>query len=181
MDNSVTKENLQSELINFANSWDKLKNSAIDEYTIQNVNETTSSDEDDDGVDEEEDFVTAKCKSCKNCAVCCYKVLIKYNLYSEAYKTLTLAYKYLLTLPTTQVACERSFSTLKFIKNRLRNTLSDVNLEAFMLMAVERKVLNGLDSDLIIDKLAENSSLLRRELSRDVLSAEAEVSSDHSI
>ena len=47
-DNSVTKGNLQSELINFANSWDKLKNSAIDEYTIQNVNETTSSDEDDD-------------------------------------------------------------------------------------------------------------------------------------
>lgn len=43
-------------------------------------------------------------KSCKNCVVCCYNVLIKYNLYSNAYHYLTMAYQYLLTLPCTQVS-----------------------------------------------------------------------------
>ncbi|CAH0547106.1 unnamed protein product [Brassicogethes aeneus] len=40
-----------------------------------------------------------------------------------------------------------------------------------MLIALEIKVQNGLDCDLIVE-LAENSSLLRGELSRDVLSVE---------
>jgi len=38
---------------------------------------------------------------------------------SDAYCLLGLAYKYLLTLSLTQVACEKTFSTLKFIKSRL--------------------------------------------------------------
>jgi hypothetical protein len=52
-------------------------------------------------------------KSYKNCVICCYIVLVKYNLFANAYPTLTIAYQYILTLPVTQVACERSFSTLK--------------------------------------------------------------------
>jgi hypothetical protein len=38
-------------------------------------------------------------------SVCCLHILVKYsyNIYSSAYSNLGLAYKYLLTLPSTQV------------------------------------------------------------------------------
>ena len=73
-----------------------------------------------------------------------------------------MADKFLLTLSVTQVACERSFSTLKYIKNRLRSTLSQEHLSAFMLMSTERDILMGLNSDEVIDNVAENSDLLRK-------------------
>ena len=81
---------------------------------------------------------------------------------SDAYHLLGLAYKYLLTLSLTQVACERTFSTLKFIKSRLRSSLSANKLEAFMLMATEKDILMSLDTDVIIDRIAEKSELMKR-------------------
>ncbi|XP_022162991.1 uncharacterized protein LOC111028594 [Myzus persicae] len=41
----------------------------------------------------------------------------------------------------SQVASERSFSKLKTIKTRLRNSLSQDNLEACMMMSVEKDML----------------------------------------
>ena len=48
------------------------------------------------------------------------------------------------------------------MKNRLRTSLNQENLEAFMLMATEKEILMALDKDDIIDKMAESSELLRR-------------------
>ena len=103
------------------------------------------------------------CSSCKNCAICVHLILSQYNLLTDAYHVIGLAYKFLLTLSITQVACERSFSTLKFVKNRLRSSLSQDNLEAFMLMCTEKEILMSISNDtVIIDKVAETSALLRR-------------------
>ena len=74
----------------------------------------------------------------------------------------SISYKFLLTLSITQVACERSFSTLKCVKNRLRSSLSQDNLEAFMLMRTEKEILMSISNDTVIDKVAETSALLRR-------------------
>ena len=74
---------------------------------------------------------SAESKTCQNCVICCYAAILKYNLFQGAYSTLALAYQYLLSLPISQVHCERSFSILKFIKNRLRSTLSDNRLEFY--------------------------------------------------
>ena len=101
---------------------------------------------------------------CKNCAVCVYIILAQYNLFTDAYHILNLAYKFLLSLSTTQVACERSFSTLKFITNRLRSTTAQEHLEAFMLMATEKGILMSLDNEKVIDRVAEKSELLKRQL-----------------
>ncbi len=68
-----------------------------------------------------------------------------------------LAYKYLLTLSVTQVACERSFSALKVIKTHMRRRLSQVNLEALMLMKVNHDIVTSIDTDNIIDKVANHS------------------------
>jgi hypothetical protein len=101
-------------------------------------------------------------KSCKNCVICCYNVLVKYNLFANAYPTLTIAYQYILTLPVTQVTCERSFSTLKYLKNRLRNSITNKHLESFMLMAIENKILMEIDNNIIINAVGEKSKLLSK-------------------
>ncbi|KAJ8006233.1 hypothetical protein DPEC_G00126210 [Dallia pectoralis] len=61
-----------------------------------------------------------------------------------------------------EVACERTFSTLKFIKSRLQSSLSGNRLEMLMLMATEKDILMSLGSDMVIDRVAEKSDLLRK-------------------
>jgi len=107
-------QKLREELVSFGNNWDNLKKSVEDEYDFENF---YSEDEYQEA--EETAGLNMTCKTCKNCACCCSKLLVKYNLYSNAYTNLSLAYNYFLTLPVTQVACERSFSTLKFIKKSI--------------------------------------------------------------
>ena len=46
------------------------------------------------------------CSSCKECPLCCYQMLRRYNLLTDAYQILGLGYLFLLTLSVTQVACE---------------------------------------------------------------------------
>lgn len=152
------KSSLCEELLHFSSSWEFLKKSVNDEYNMIYC-------EDSENSDDKEDSNSCKikpCRSCQNCPLCCYKALIKYSLFSNTYPTLMLAYQFLLTLPVTQVACERSFSTLKYIKNRLRSTMSNEHLENFMLMAIEKKTLVELNNDEIINSVGEKSKLLNK-------------------
>ena len=106
--------------------------------------------------------VFKECSSCKNCVICRYKILQRYKLLTDAYRIIGLAYNFLFALSVTQVACERSFSTLKYIKNRLRSTLSQEYLSAFMLMSTEKDILMNLDTDVVIYKVSEKSNNLRK-------------------
>ncbi|KAL4126118.1 hypothetical protein QTP88_010347 [Uroleucon formosanum] len=56
----------------------------------------------------------------------------------------------------TQVGCERSFSKLKYIKNYLRNSITQDHLESFILMSVEKDILTSISTDSVIDKVALN-------------------------
>jgi hypothetical protein len=87
------------------------------------------------------------------------KVLIKYNLYNNFHQVLTVAFKYL-CLPVTLVACERSFSILMYIINRLRSKLTNENTEVFMLLSVEKEISINIDNDQIINLLSRKSKLL---------------------
>src|SRR4029434_10211351 len=98
----------------------------------------------------------------KTVPFCVHLTLSQYNLLTDAYHVIGLAYKFLLTLSITQVACERSLSTLTFGKNRLQSSLSQDNLEAFVLMCTEKEILMSISNDTVIDKVAETSALLRR-------------------
>jgi hypothetical protein len=86
-------------------------------------------------------------------------------MYSIQYKELYTVYKYLLTLPLTQVTCERTFSKLKLLKTRLRSTTSQENLECLFLMQCERDILNQVDGNRIIDKMCSLSQEINRLLS----------------
>lgn len=152
---NATVDNLKCEFSSFAGQWERLKMSPLQDYETRTV-------EDENG--EEVEIRCKNCSSCSECPQCCYQIIRRYNMLTDAYPLLGLAYKFLLTLSITQVACERTFSTLKFIKNRLRSKLSQDHLEAFMLMATERDILLNLDAERIIDKVAEKSELLRKVL-----------------
>ncbi len=99
----------------------------LDEYKVKMLEDKTE----DEGVE----IRCKECPLCNECSLCCYQILGRFNLMSNAYHLLGLAYKFLLTLSIPQVACECTLSMLKFIKTRLRSKLSQEHLEAFMLMA----------------------------------------------
>lgn len=192
-DSEATPQNLKRELIHFAQNWENLKKSLTDLCYETDLNDDDADflDEDLDLTDQEEDkskedesqaneskedesntehFKPEACgfrssKSyCKNCIICCWYVLEKYSLISGTYGVIGLAYKYFATQSVTQVACERSFSKLRFIKNRLRSTISQERLSSFMLMSIEKDILEEISSDQIIDLVAAKSKLLTKKL-----------------
>ena len=78
------------------------------------------------GVNENENesyFESGTKKTCRCCVLCAFKLLYQFSHHSSAYSELYIAYKYLITLSVTQVECERCFSALRFVKNRLRSTM----------------------------------------------------------
>ena len=68
-----------------------------------------------------------------------------------------------LTMPISQVTCERSFSKMKIIKNYLRNSMSDQRLSDLTLLATERDIV--FDYESVVDTFArkhKNSRILLR-------------------
>ncbi|XP_072401115.1 uncharacterized protein [Diabrotica undecimpunctata] len=171
-DSSATPAKLKEELASFASNWKHIKLTIEDSYEVNyarldvGLDDSSSAQSD---VDEDDCITKQSTKSrvciesnkCQNCVICCYGSILKYNLFKGAYSTLVLAYQYILSLPISQVACERSFSTLKFIKNRLRNSLSDNRLESFMLMNIENDILSDINNDEIINRLGQTTKLMK--------------------
>ena len=56
---------------------------------------------------------------------------------SEFYPNMNILYRLILTLPVTSSSCERSFSTLKLIKTRLRSMMCEDRLSNLLLLSVE--------------------------------------------
>ena len=129
---------LREQLLDFYHSFPKLVKTlpeTLRSAEAGNVDQGfEDSETDSNSSDDESRDISFPCqnKSCKSCFNCAYKLLHEYGLNSSAYTELYTAYKYLVTLAVTQVECERSFSTLKFVKNRLRSTISQEHLEALM-------------------------------------------------
>lgn len=68
----------------------------------------------------------------------------------------------MLTLSVTQVCCVHNFSKLKYVKNYLRNTISQNLLESSMLMTCEREILYNIEPNYIINELAVRNSVLSK-------------------
>jgi hypothetical protein len=102
--------------------------------------------------------------SCKKCKICItfpsrvLKILASNRLHDKAHDNFYELYKVICTLSVTQVQCERTFSKLKIINTRLRNSLSEENLESYMFLSIEKELLDELDAEAIIDGFAQSSS-----------------------
>ena len=97
-------------------------------------------------------------KRCNNCPVCMVLLLHEYNMLPNAYPSLSMEYRYLLTLSVTQITCERSFSFLQFLKTRLRSTMAQKRFEGFMLIMGNYDIEIGIDNEKAIDGFANHSS-----------------------
>ncbi|XP_077290366.1 zinc finger MYM-type protein 1-like [Arctopsyche grandis] len=137
----IKRGNVKLELVSFASNFDILK-------LLLQISES----EDD----------SSSCKTCRTCPSCVLKILSSNRLHDKAYDNLYELYKIVSTLSVTQVQCERTFSKLKIIKNRLRNTLSEENLENFMFLSIEKQMLDDLDAEEIINRYAQASKGLKR-------------------
>ncbi|KAE9528830.1 hypothetical protein AGLY_012405 [Aphis glycines] len=98
------------------------------------------------------------------CLICVHKLLNSLNMHSSTFSNLYSVYEYILTLSCTQVKCERSFSKLKIIKNRLRSSLGQDHLEIFMLMSIERDILETVDFSEILEYVKGTSDLMKKML-----------------
>ncbi|CAH2092617.1 unnamed protein product [Euphydryas editha] len=117
-DERATGENLPMELKNLALHWDKLKTTELKDYKIFMEDNEGEEGQESNGVENQEEDRFIPCmtrRTCKTCNICCFKILHRYDLLTNDYNLIGLAFKYLLTLSLSQCACERSLSTLKSI------------------------------------------------------------------
>ncbi|XP_020270584.1 zinc finger MYM-type protein 1-like [Asparagus officinalis] len=69
-----------------------------------------------------------------------------------------IAYRVLLTIPVTVASAERSFSKLKLIKSYLRSTMSQERLNGLAMISIEKKLLEKLDWNILIDNFAAQNA-----------------------
>lgn len=171
----IESPDIDKELKHFANNFGSLSTTNVIMDSIESLDlsdddgyEHTDDDEAVDKTDEDDnddERNTHKCKTrkpCNKCLGCCFILLCKLNLHISTYTNLHRAYEYFLTLPCTEVTCERAFSKLKIIKSRLRSALQQQYLESLLLMYVERELTYELNIDDIIKSFARTSNELKR-------------------
>lgn len=66
------------------------------------------------------------------------------------------------TFPVTSCSCERAFSKLTIVKNKLRTTMSQERLESMMLLFIEQELAKSLDLDEVIDEFKRMIPTARR-------------------
>ena len=62
-------------------------------------------------------------------------------------------YNVMISVPVTSAECERAFSKLALIKNKLRTSCGQERLEKLLLCSVERDVVQQIDAERVIDRL----------------------------
>jgi len=82
----------------------------------------------------------------------------------NTFPSLDAAMRNSLTIPLSSASTERSFSTLKIIKSRLRTTMSQSRLEDLMVISCEQDIVDTMDHEEILHKFAANSITLTKYL-----------------
>ncbi|XP_062203442.1 uncharacterized protein LOC133905697 [Phragmites australis] len=76
---------------------------------------------------------------------------------ADYYPNISVAYRILFTVPVTVASAERSFSKLKLLKNHLRSTMSQERLNGLATLCIEKKLLDEIDIDTIINDFASRN------------------------
>ena len=69
----------------------------------------------------------------------------------ETYPLVYLLVKLVLTIPIAFATIERSFSTIKYIKNELRNRMGDQWMNDCLIVYIERDVADNIDNETIMN------------------------------
>ena len=167
---SIDSNECASELMSFAGIFGKFTESEVceedEESEDQEENENQDDEDPDSGNNEDDEPITVLLdKSYAYHNALHILANPKYHLV-DAYPILYSVYGKILAIPFTSCTPERTFSVLKRVKNRLRSTISQDRLESLIMMSVERKILEELNVDCIIDRLGSSSALLSSMLIR---------------
>jgi len=65
-------------------------------------------------------------------------------------------------IPVTSCTCERTFSKLTIVKNKLRNTIVQERLNALLFLFVEQELTNNVDINYVIDEFKHLTQSDRR-------------------
>ena len=149
-DDRATVDTICSELCSLACQWDRLKMSPLEGYTGRTASEMQQGSEEDSPMEEQDVELESKtCLSChplsvqstNGCLPCDWTGL--QGAINTVHHTDSLSEKFL----------NREIHKKK--ATRLRSTLTQKKLEAFMLMCTEKEMCMCLDSDTVINKVAE--------------------------
>jgi hypothetical protein len=83
--------------------------------------------------------------------------LAKFSLF-DVFPNLWIALRILVTLPVSVASGERSFSSLKLIKNCLRSTMGQSRLNDMGLLSIENDVARRIDFTDVISTFANEKS-----------------------
>ena len=78
------------------------------------------------------------------------------TVYAEMYEL----YHIFVTLPVTTASCERSFSKIAIVKNKLRSTMPQDRLQSLSILFVENDITRNIEFDLVIERFALMKSIL---------------------
>lgn len=87
-----------------------------------------------------------------------YRYILDNNL-DVIYPELSTVYKILSTIPTSSAECERAFSKMKLIKDRLASNMTHEHLSDRLLLAHEHELMYSLDIEDIIREYADTDEL----------------------
>ncbi len=80
-----------------------------------------------------------------------------FQLSSSNFSHLFVLYKILITLAVTSCSAERAFSKEKIIKNSIHSSMLDPWLSAMMILCTEKDILDTINNEEIINRLAKKS------------------------
>ncbi|XP_064111319.1 zinc finger MYM-type protein 1-like [Macrobrachium nipponense] len=82
-------------------------------------------------------------------------LIIENHSISASFPEVCTAMLMFLTIPVTTASAERSFSTLKLVKNYLRSTMAQERVEGLALLSVEQGTAQRLNLSKVIDRYTE--------------------------
>jgi len=86
---------------------------------------------------------------------------IKEMVQSEIYPNLYTLLKVALSIPVSSATCERSFSTMRRIKNWLRTSMDQERFSSLAIINIEREVSNQLKAEDILIEYAKTNKRLQ--------------------
>ena len=87
------------------------------------------------------------------------------QLCESAYRVMFKLVKIAMTIVVTTAECERSFSALKRVKNRLRTTMNQQRLADLAILTIEKEVADSINIDDILVEFASSDKNRRIVLS----------------
>ena len=134
--------------------------------TSRNLEEEDSEEESEESEGDEDNYESGEDKTDDDQSFSFYDALQvitnpTYHLV-DAYPILCKVYAIAVAIPVTSCTAERTFSVLKRVKTRLRSSMLQDRLESLLLVAIEKRIVNCIDKDDIIDDFAKSSPELSK-------------------